>query len=629
MRTILLVFIVMPFTLFVACGKTTDRFSFHPAYPQAGQEVTVTYNPSGTPLEDAKDILLLAYCFAEETARVANVVEIPMIKSGRDWQSSFLINDTTLSIYIVFNSNRIIDDNEKTGYLVSIYDENQKPVKGGLASQAEISQNGSMYPFEFWDNPDKAKAYYEKEFKLYPEQKQNWHIMGSYWYLLYALDKKAATPIIKSELEKLAKVENKSAAALEVLVRWCRKFDEPELSQKYQKELEALAPAEFKVQQHRYQECVREKSTEEKLKLTMAFVQDFPHSYFLENLHRSMLRAYVENGQLAEAESYFNIQVKNPSAQLLSSLAGDMIENDILENRALEIAKLAVEKTREEMSIADNPGFYSTKQWEEEQNKKLMKALILFGDALINSGKIDEAVPVFKEATKLDCWKDRGIPERYCQLLYETGQFEIALAETQKHLGDDPLNENLQSLFQKVQSELNNSDIALQDFLNDAEIEYRADLKKEIESQLVDIPAPLFTLNDLDGQTVRLADYKGKIVILDFWATWCVWCIKGFPAMQKAINKYENDEDIKFLFIDTGESLDRAEDKIQKIIGDNNYSFHVLMDVDGSVSNAFNIPALPTKFIIGPHGNIRFRNRGFDNDSRLLNEIDLVIELIR
>jgi thiol-disulfide isomerase/thioredoxin len=87
-------------------------------------------------------------------------------------------------------------------------------------------------------------------------------------------------------------------------------------------------------------------------------------------------------------------------------------------------------------------------------------------------------------------------------------------------------------------------------------------LAKELISQ----PAPAFSLVDLEGNKVSLAELKGKVVILDFWATWCAPCKKSFPAMQKALDKYKADPNVRFLFIDTWERIPEPKKAVQPLL---------------------------------------------------------------
>jgi len=115
------------------------------------------------------------------------------------------------------------------------------------------------------------------------------------------------------------------------------------------------------------------------------------------------------------------------------------------------------------------------------------------------------------------------------------------------------------------------------------------------------IMAPDFTLKDLDGKKVKLSDYKGKIVVLNFWAVWCPYCIQEMPDLDELNKQLEKDGDAVILAIDSEE----PEKTVRDYIASANISLKVLMDMDGKVTNLYapyGIQGLPTTFILNPDG---------------------------
>jgi len=117
--------------------------------------------------------------------------------------------------------------------------------------------------------------------------------------------------------------------------------------------------------------------------------------------------------------------------------------------------------------------------------------------------------------------------------------------------------------------------------------------------------APDFRLTDADGNSHRLADYRGKVVIVNFWATWCPPCRAEMPSMQRAWEQLQS-EGITMLAINVGED----EDTIFQFTANYPVEFPLLMDLDSKVTGKWPLRGLPTTFVVDPQGRLVYRAVG-------------------
>ena len=117
---------------------------------------------------------------------------------------------------------------------------------------------------------------------------------------------------------------------------------------------------------------------------------------------------------------------------------------------------------------------------------------------------------------------------------------------------------------------------------------------------LVGKPAPDFSLETLDGQSVSLADLKGQVVVLDFWATWCGPCVRSLPELDQ-IYQQKTGEGIKVYAI----NLKETQQQVQSFLQTRSLSVPVLLDTDGEVAQKFGIHAIPQTIVIGKDGTVR------------------------
>ncbi|NLK86763.1 MAG: TlpA family protein disulfide reductase [Clostridiaceae bacterium] len=134
---------------------------------------------------------------------------------------------------------------------------------------------------------------------------------------------------------------------------------------------------------------------------------------------------------------------------------------------------------------------------------------------------------------------------------------------------------------------------------------------------------PDFTLRDLDGNDVTLSDYRGKIVVLNFWAVWCRYCIEEMPDFNELDRELAEAGDAVVLAVNVQEPYDTVNDYITK----NDIGIKVLLDEDGYVSwNIFGVSGYPTTFVVNKDGSLYTYLPGKTDLKTMRTIIDMVRE---
>jgi thiol-disulfide isomerase/thioredoxin len=137
---------------------------------------------------------------------------------------------------------------------------------------------------------------------------------------------------------------------------------------------------------------------------------------------------------------------------------------------------------------------------------------------------------------------------------------------------------------------------------------------------------PPFKLKTLDQEVVTSSELKGKVLVLDFWATWCAPCIKQFPEVERLQKKYQDNSNVYVAAVNT--SWENSMDQARSFTRENSLDIKVLYDIDGELAENLSIKSIPHTVIIGKNQNLRVRHAGFTESmdyvsimSRYVNEL--------
>lgn len=259
----------------------------------------------------------------------------------------------------------------------------------------------------------------------------------------------------------------------------------------------------------------------------------------------------------------------------------------------------------------------------------------MYGKLLFKAGKDAEAYTYTAEAYKNLKNRDKELIENYGFLSSLNGKYEEALPILAKAVKEGKNEKRYIDQLRKGYEKINpGKDVDA--YVNSLQKDFISKIKDHVAKLLINEPAPDFYVTDVNGKKVTLADFKGKTIVLDFWATWCGPCVESFPAMQIAANRYTNDPDVKFLFIHTWDNVADPLTDAKQFLSKRNYNFDLYMDPRNQTNrhspaaDAFKVNGIPAKFIIDGNGRIRFKLEGFSGTNEAAaEEVAQMVEMAR
>ena len=616
--------------------QAQKNFSYLPENPKPGDVITFTYEPSG---DIANTILPVEGVIYQMGTRGRKADDLMMEKKAGKYTGSFSTDTAMGFVYLGFTADKKFDNNFNEGYTILLY-ENNLPRKGGYSSKATFYQFLGSQQAGIEASNEKALAAMEKEIELYPDSRKAF--LNSYIRLQTLVNKDEAAKIVQKEIESLLKIGIKDESDynnLESLYQLARLPEQMKFITNVKKE--KFPDGNWTVNET-ISKFYQEKNIEIKKQLLAELIQKAESGgekwkFVKDNItnYKSQIAfAYITNKDWINVKKTVDeagITDKAQLASLYNNAAWEMQKTSDNMTLAEEFSRIATNNLREQWknSTGKKPDFYTEKQW--NQNNELMYAMYAdtYGMIMYRMGNYKKGVEIAKEsALTINKGKDADQNNTYALLAEKALPKKIYVKEIEQFVKDGKSTAEMKDILKRSYVKDKKSETGFDDYIAALQKESYLKILEELRKSMLNETASSFALVDLEGKKVQLSDLKGKVVVMDFWATWCGPCKASFPGMQKMVTRYKDDPNVKFIFVDTWERGENKQKDAADFIANNKYTFHVLLDNEDKIVAEYKVDGIPTKFVIDKKGMVRFKVVGFDgSDDKLIQELTAMIEM--
>lgn len=597
----IVILVLIQHVLFAQSGKLTLNQKF----PKTGDELEIIYTEGLAHSNSGTETSVIAEVLSIGNQWEQQIQNIKMECSGEKWVAKFRLSTTVVHFLIRFRLKDRIDDNSGEAWRYIIYNADGKPVKNAFLARAYISSRGGIKDFSINKSPEEEGNDLNNELTYYPDN------INAFSYKWSRMMENGKTEEAKKELLTVYNTNKRSTELVKELLPWFDRLHmEDQIVQLRDSLIKTDPKGEFAFRE-RIKKLMDGGSPSVAIAEIPALFADFPN---MPAGARKMLIEGMVNTclyQMSYEKAVEFIEKYDPESLISYYLiAKPMIDKG-------ENLSMAIPLIEKEINLLRHATSAQVEYADLDKDYVLGNVLYSYGLGLQKQGKKTQALLAFDSSYQASHGKNASANEDYLRLLFEEKKYDIVVKLSEECLLNNNENEKITALYKSASQKLNvpQSDIDLK--LNAIEKKVKESTLKSLKNEMLSEAAPEFHLKYPNGNSVKLSDLKGKVVVLDFWATWCQPCIASLPKLQEMHDKYKSNPEVVILAVDKQEmanTLKEREQKMKDFIAKNRYSFKALYDTN-SVADKYNVDGIPATIFIDRDGVIRFKEHGLEKQA--------------
>lgn len=629
--------------------------------PVAGSTLQLKYDPKGGPLEGKKEIYGFLYMFNNYRW---SIDDLPLKEVNGIWETAYTLPDNCAFLAIKFvteenNQVTAYDNNNDEGFVSTTVNKAGAKLPGGVLAWGVFRKPSlNKAPGGYFDkkeiNNDAFEMWVRKEMETFPDNMPAF--FDIYLQMLRLTKGSEFAEIAPRNLKKFIRIPGiREKDYNTVYETYKYQLKDSATADSLRKVILEKYPKGNTMRFNRYMEAYRQPMGEPKFAAMERFLRDFPVTTFRNDSFATQGFVYY-NTYRTLGQVYFAMGKYDSVIRLIPDM-DFMTLNEIYHfnvEKAFVVGKIPLDKVYplttpliDAMIKKVNDGsFMEGTRYTPRQAAAIAQAhldgRLAAHIALLNKmKKYKEAYPYLAYISPKSMYINAGLNEAHVSILEHTGRDKMIKAVLEQSMltnaATPAMLDQLKKDYNKAHGNMDGFDAYLQSLKKPEDVQQT---KAAIKAKIVHVQYPLFKLKDLQGNTINAADWKDKIIVIDYWATWCVPCKLAFPGMQLAVDKYKNDPTVGFYFIATMEKAKTWQEDIAKYIKSSGYRFHVLFDdtnpktqendrVFKSMTPIIGSSAIPQKVVI-KDGHIRYMSEGYQGSpTRLMDELSYVIDILK